>query len=129
MTAPRGGARAARLPPLASLALLALAAVAATAVAAEFDVVFDTRAPLGMKLDASLLVTGFARAPGTGARLPAEASGWVRAGDRVVAVAGERVEGRAIADVAQLIARAEPPKTLRFAAAGGGDRVSEMAAV
>jgi hypothetical protein len=106
----------------AALALLFLSHSSAD----EFTVTFDAGAPLGLSLDASLRVAGFARGA-AGGKLPAEASGWLRRGDVLEAVNGERVRGRALADVTALVARAPAPRALAFSAPGS--RAAEMAAV
>ena len=94
--------------------------------ASEFEVRFTTNAPIGLKLGTDLLVIGFHREHGN-RLMPAEASGWIRTGDALVAVNGHSVDGKSIGDVASEISSVRGPKILRFAAVGGGDRVSEMA--
>jgi len=110
---------------LSCLVLLALLRVAATE---EFDVTFDTPKPLGVRLDAGLVVVGFSRGP-HGEQLPAEVTGWIKPGDRLVAVNDEAMGGRGLTEVATSIGSASVPKRLRFAAAGGGNRTAAMAAV
>jgi len=81
-----------------------------------------------MQLSDALVVQAFHRnASAGGARLAAEASGWLRVGDRLVAVNGAAAEGRPLAAVVAMVAAASVPKRLTFAAGGGGNRSAEMA--
>ena len=95
-----------------SIGLLALLCIVVYA-GFEYDVEFNTRKPLGLKLDAQLKVLGFSR-DGTGQQLAAEASLRIRAGDRLVAVNEQGVEKLSVNDVAYLIAKADLPKVLTF---------------
>jgi hypothetical protein len=94
-------------------------------LADQFDVYFETSKPLGMKLSSDLSVQGFVRNGGT--KLPAEASGWLRVGDKIVAVNGESTVGKDINTVVRMIGSASLPKKLTFVTSGGSNRTKEMA--
>jgi PDZ domain len=55
-----------------------------------FDVYFETTAPLGLRLDASLRVMGFSKTA-DGRIAPAEEAKWILPGDSLVAVNGKSV--------------------------------------
>lgn len=114
------------LPPFLFLAIL-LALLTSVSDAKPFAVKFDTAKPLGIKLSPELAVNGFARDPKDRSKMPAEKSGWLRVGDALVEVNGQRVAGMPLPDVQQLIARASIPKELVFEPANGGDRGEELA--
>jgi hypothetical protein len=105
--------------------VLALAlALACGARADDFEVVFTTDEPLGLLLSRTLLVMGFAK--GEAGPLPAEASGWIRDGDALLAVNAEAVAGAAVDAVGVRIRNADLPKVLRFRARNGENRTAEM---
>jgi len=85
---------------------------------------FDTRKPLGLRLDSTLRVTGFHRSDSE--KGPAEASGWVRKGDVLVAVSEAAVAGLNLPEVGRRIAKADLPKRLRFRDPHGGNREAEV---
>jgi hypothetical protein len=109
------------------LLLLLLHLLVSSTLAEEFSVVFDTTKPLGLKLSSDLTVQGFHRV--SSSKMPAEASGWIRVGDRLTAVNGKETQGRDLAAVVAMVASAQTPKRLAFAAAGGSNRTAEMASV
>ena len=84
----------------------------------DFDVTIHDKGSLGMQLDSRLQVTGFRRGP-KGQPLPAEDSGWIRVGDRLIAVNERSVEDQSLPSAASIIARADHPKILRFRASSG----------
>jgi hypothetical protein len=95
-----------------------------------FPVVFATAKPLGMKLSGELIIQGFHRnTTAANSKMPAESTGWLRVGDRLVGVNDKIVEGIDLATVAQIIASASVPKRLTFLAGGGANRTAEMALV
>lgn len=108
------------------LGVLICIALFCLALSAEFEVHFNTTNPLGLQLDANLKVYGFAKLPGSTAKLPAETSGWIRTGDTLIAVNDEDVIGKPLSVVQGMVANAALPKRLRFDAMNGGDRVQEM---
>jgi len=74
---------------------------------------FSTSQPLGLVLSPDLVVTGFKRfAPSV--PLPAEESGLVHLGDRLISVNGARVAGKRLDEVQRLVSAAQLPKTLTF---------------
>ena len=94
--------------------------------ASEFNVVFTTAEPLGLRLASDLSVQGFHRTSPS-QRMPSEASGWIAVGDTLIAVNGRTTVGRSVSEVATLIASAALPKELRFSARGGEDRAAIVA--
>lgn len=102
---------------LCACATSGLAAVAEER--AEFSVTFNTRATLGMQLDSSMRVTGFAPgADGTGSI--AEQAG-VKRGDRLLSVNGQDV--RTVAELTQALRAAALPRVLRFHSVDGSPRL------
>lgn len=93
----------------------------------EFHVYFDTSKPLGLKLSTELVVQGFHRQGNS--KMPAESSGWIRIGDKLVELNEKPVAGKDLNTVAQMIGKADLPKKLTFSAAGGANRTAEMASV
>lgn len=113
------------------LPLLLLAfVICASASPGPFAVRFSTQRALGLRLSPALSVQGFHREAG-GPALPAEATGWLRAGDVLLSVNGASVEGASLTQVSQLIRGAALPKELVFMPAGGAseDRADAVAAV
>jgi hypothetical protein len=112
--------------------LLALACCAAASYAPTgpeyYTVKFDTPNPLGLQLDASLRVASFSR-DAAGGKMPAERTGWVRVGDSLVSVNGERVAGVSLSTATTIIARAALPRVLGFAGPPGSNRGAEMRGV
>jgi len=84
----------------------------------DFDVSIQDRGSLGLKLDSHLKVTGFQRGP-AGKILPAEDSGWVRIGDKLIGVNERSIERLDLGTAARSISQADHPKILRFRAPEG----------
>jgi hypothetical protein len=70
----------------------------------EFEVSFGTKKPLGLQLDSHLVVLSFQRVR-AGVLPPAEASGWIRPGDRLLAVNEEDVASLPLSDVVRKIVK------------------------
>ncbi len=79
----------------------------------EFEVSFGTKKPLGLQLDSNLVVLSFQRVR-AGVLPPAEASGWIRVGDRLVAVNEESVATLPLSDVVRKIVKGEPDMHCAF---------------
>lgn len=93
----------------------------------EFNVEFDTNEPLGMQLDSFLRVVGFGELHHAQKdQGPAESSGWLHLGDRLLSVNEAPVTGKNLRDVGLMIQRASLPKVLRFQAPRGENRMETM---
>jgi PA domain/PDZ domain len=115
-----------RWPALCCI-LISTLTLSVTGEAKLFSVRFDTARPIGLKLSPELVVTGFARDPKDNSKLPAEKSAWLRNGDKLVEVNGQKVVGVSLSEVQQLISRASLPKELVFEPVNGNDRAQELA--
>lgn len=96
----------------AALTMMLAVCCGATSRDAEFDVSFGTRKPLGLKLDRDLTVIGFQRTR-SDTMGPAEANGWIKLGDKLVAVNEERVERADLRDVVRKIGKGAPCHSVR----------------
>ena len=118
MTSPRRvffGDTAMRAALLLAACVLCAAHSPAHPPDSEFEVSFGTRKPLGLQLDQNLRVVGFQRVRAD-TTPPAEANGWIKIGDRLIAVNEEAVERLSLDDVVRKIVKgttaANPPLTV-----------------